>query len=142
MPRMRRYYTRVVPNNPKSDLNITPFIDVLLVLLVLLILTVPVAKHSTEIDLPGGPGLPSQSINIVSITPGGGLRWNGMPVDGDTLRASVASASTLSEQPVLRFDPHDNAPYGVSAKTIALIKDAGAKKFAFSRLHEHRNFGS
>ena len=142
MPRMRRYFTRVVPAQPKGDLNITPFIDVLLVLLVLLILTVPIAKHSTEVDLPNrGTELPAGPTNILHITEAGALMWNGQTVDRASLAATVRKISQMDKQPVLRFAPDPQASYDVSARTIALIKDAGAKKFAFDGLHHHRNFG-
>lgn len=142
MPRMRRYFNRIVPAQPKSDLNLTPFIDVLLVLLVMLILTMPIAKHSTEVDLPQrGTELPSQDINFLRITEAGTLLWNGEPTDHASLAATVRRLATRADQPVLRFAPDAKASYDTSAKTIALLKDAGAEKLAFVGLHEHRTFG-
>ena len=142
MPRMRRYFNRIVPTQPKSDLNLTPFIDVLLVLLVMLILTMPIAKHSTEVDLPQGGGSHKvQDINILRITEAGHLLWNGEPTDRASLAATVQEFAKLKEQPILQFAPDDRANYDTSAKTIALIKDAGADKLAFVGLHNHRTFG-
>ena len=142
MPRMRRYFNRIVPTQPKSDLNLTPFIDVLLVLLVMLILTMPIAKHSTEVDLPqGGTELPTQDINFLRITEGGNLLWNGAPIDQASLAATIQVLAQKEEQPILRFAPDPKASYNISAKTIALLKDAGAKKLAFDGLHKHQTFG-
>ncbi|MHA6316036.1 ExbD/TolR family protein [Altererythrobacter sp. CAU 1778] len=128
---------------PMKDLNVTPFIDVLLVLLVMLILTIPIATHVTDIPLPNGKARPADpQINTVSIDTAGTVSWNGTPVSEGELAASVAQAAALPSQPVLRFDPQDAAPYDTSARTIALIRQSGADKFAFARLHEHRDFST
>lgn len=142
MPRMRRYYKRVVPMNPKSDLNVTPFIDVLLVLLVMLILTMPAAYHSTEVDLPqGGVAAATKDINLLRITKADALLWNGERIDRADLAATVQSTADRTKPPILRFAPDPKASYDTSAKTIALVKDAGAKKFEFVGLREHETFG-
>lgn len=142
MPRMRRYFNRVVPMNPKSDLNVTPFIDVLLVLLVMLILTMPMTHHSTEVDLPAkGTKLTLQDENILRITEADTTLWNGAEVDQTDLRATLTATTKLVEQPVLRFAPDALASYDRSAKTIALIKESGVKKLTFDRLYEHKTFG-
>ena len=127
---------------PMSEMNVTPFIDVLLVLIIMLIMVVPIATHKTEIDLPGPcPGCFSHSEgNTVVIDAGDRLFWNGEPVSRDRLKAQVGYASALPTRPVLRFEPDPLASYDTSAKTIALIKDAGAKNFAFVGNERHRKF--
>lgn len=126
-----------------KDLNVTPFIDVLLVLLIMLIMTIPVLTHVTNIDLPSPVGgkEPNPTINVVGLTAQDRLLWNGEPVDRGTLQSSIVRARALPTEPVLRFSPDPMASYDASAKTIALIKDTGAKKFAFDRLYEHKSFG-
>ena len=128
-----------------SEMNVTPFIDVLLVLLIMLILAVPVNVHQTTVDLPGDPGLtPIHEIraeNTVGITPADQLLWNGNPVTREELSAQVAAASALEDEPLLRFEPDALASYNESAHTITLIKDAGAKRFAFVGNHNYRYFG-
>ena len=128
---------------PMSEMNVTPFIDVLLVLIIMLIIVVPIATHKTEIDLPGPcPGCFSRSEgNTVVIDAGDRLFWNGEPVSRERLKAQVFHASRMEDSPVLRFEPDALASYDTSAKTIALIKDAGAKNFAFVGNHRHREFG-
>lgn len=136
------YTTAPSHDGPMKDLNITPFIDVLLVLLVLLIMTVPIMTNVTEVELPNGDGglEPDPVINVVGLTAGDQMLWNGQPVDKPTLESSIARALALPTEPVLRFSPDPAASYNASAKTILVIKDSGSKKFAFDRLHEHRTF--
>ncbi len=130
-----------------GDMNVTPFIDVLLVLLIMLILAVPVNVHQTTVDLPGDSDdtatLPVLAENTVYITAEDELLWNGSPVTREQLSAQVAAASVgeLEDQPLLRFEPNGQASYDASARTITLIKDSGAQRFAFVGNQRYRNFG-
>lgn len=133
---------RRTPSRPMSEMNVTPFIDVLLVLIIMLIMVVPIATHITEIDLPG-PCVDCTSNadgNTVAIDASDRLFWNGEQVSPERLSLQVAHASRLPEEPTLRFDPDAHASYNASAKTITLIKDAGAKNFAFVGNHRHKAF--
>ena len=138
---------RSVPNSknrPMSEMNVTPFIDVLLVLLIMMIIAIPVAWQKTSVGLPstGCADCTLQSdFNTVSITDADQLLWNGAPITRERLSASIALASTLEEPPVLRFNASPAASYDVSAKTIALIKHSGGEKMAFDGLAPNRNFG-
>lgn len=136
------YTTQNVGSAPFKDLNVTPFIDVLLVLIIMLIMTIPIMTHSVEVDLPSPDGgRPSNpTMNVVGITANDQLLWNGKAIDQDTLKSSIARSLTMPEEPLLRFSPDPSASYDTSAKTIALIKDSGSKKFAFDGLHKHREF--
>lgn len=128
-----------------GEMNVTPFIDVLLVLLIMLIMAVPIKVHQTTVDLPGEPRIdaPYEVLpeNTVFITAQDQLLWNGNPVTREELTAQVAAASALETQPLLRFEPDALASYNESAHTITLIKDAGAKRFAFVGNHKYREFG-
>ena len=128
-----------------GEMNVTPFIDVLLVLLVMLILAVPIKVHETTIDLPTDKpciGCPMNADeNTVAITAQDQLLWNGTPVTRDQLKSQVAAASALEAQPLLRFEPDANAGYDASARTITAIKEAGATRFAFIGNHQYREFG-
>ncbi|XUU61289.1 ExbD/TolR family protein [Erythrobacter sp. HA6-11] len=127
---------------PMGEMNVTPFIDVLLVLLIMIMMSVPIATHKTEIDLPGEPtGMANPVLNTVYIDPADQLFWNGDKVSGEQLSANVAYAASLPEEPLLRFEPDAYASYDRSARTIALIKDAGATRFAFIGNEKHREFG-
>jgi len=125
-----------------SDMNVTPFIDVLLVLLVMFILVIPIATHSLQVPLPTDGGREEiLDINVVNIDRNDQLYWNGARMDRQQLLNQLASAAELKQQPVVQFDPDALASYETSARTVALIKDAGIKHFAFVGNHEHRNFG-
>lgn len=133
----------VMSPRPMSEMNVTPFIDVLLVLIIMLIMVVPIATHTTEVDLPGPcPTCTSNpDRNRVTIDGADRLFWNGALVSAEELRAQVGSAARLPQEPLLEFQPSALASYDASARTIALIKDAGAKSFAFIGNVEHRTFG-
>ena len=127
-----------------GDMNVTPFIDVLLVLLIMLIIAMPAPVHITPVDLPSErakPVLPILAENAITIDAADRLFWNGAPVSPDTLRTQVAAASALDEEPLLRFAPQPQASYDTAARTIALIKEEGATRFAFVGNEQHRDFG-
>ena len=127
-----------------GEMNVTPFIDVLLVLLIMLILAIPMPVHQTTVDLPGEPEVqPIHEIlaeNTVSITLADQLLWNGNPVTREELSTQVTAASAAEDEPLLRFEPDALASYDTSARTITLIKDAGAKRFAFIGNERYRDF--
>lgn len=134
-------YARRTP--PINQMNVTPFIDVLLVLLIMLILAMPVPVHVTPVDLPGEPRKPTLPVlaeNAITIDAADKLFWNGAPVTADALRVQVAAASAQAEQPLLRFEPAPLASYAAAASTIVLIKEEGADRFAFIGNERHRNF--
>lgn len=125
-----------------AEMNVTPFIDVLLVLLIMLILAMPVQVNVTPVDLPSKPAtmLPVLDQNTIAIDAGDRLSWNGTPLSAAALRAQVAAASALDDQPLLRFEPDALASYDTAARTIALIKEEGADSFAFIGNEKHRDF--
>ena len=124
-----------------SDMNVTPFIDVLLVLLVMFIMIIPIATHALLIPLPDGkPVHAINDVNIVRVDSADRLYWNGERVDRQALLNQLAGAAAMQDQPVIRFEPDARAGYDTSARTIALIKDSGIESFAFGGLHEHRQF--
>nr|WP_298897993.1 biopolymer transporter ExbD [uncultured Altererythrobacter sp.] len=145
MPNTVRRPNLFASRRPMSEMNVTPFIDVLLVLIIMLIMVVPIATHKTEVDLPSGPCADCSSNlieNLVTIDAQDQLYWNGRPMTRDELGANIEYASALEERPLLRFEPDGLASYDLSAKTIALIKDSGAESFAFVGNEKHRMFGT
>ena len=145
---MPRKITRANMYAPKQsramgNMNVTPFIDVLLVLLIMLIMAVPIKVHETTIDLPGEPITPPFAIleqNTVGITAQDQLLWNGDRVTREQLRMQVAAASARPDEPLLRFEPDALASYDASARAIVLIKEAGATRFAFVGNHRYAAF--
>jgi biopolymer transport protein ExbD len=128
---------------PIGDMNVTPFIDVLLVLLIMLILAIPIPVNVTPVDLPSDntpPTLPVLDQNTIAIDAADRLSWNGAKVTASELRAQVAAASAMEREPLLRFAPDALASYDTASRTIALIKDEGAKSFAFIGNERYREF--
>lgn len=127
---------------PIAEMNVTPFIDVLLVLLIMLILAIPMPANVTPVDLPSQPvaPLPVRDQNTITIDAADRLAWNGFTVTAEELRAQVAAASALKQQPLLRFEPDALASYDTAARTIALIREEGAESFSFVGNDRYRNF--
>ena len=131
---------------PLGDINTTPLIDVMLVLLVMLIFTIPVATHSVDIDLPppGKPPIepiPNPVKNKVVLTTEGQILWNGDAIDQQQLGAGLAAAMRLKPEPELQFEPEAQASYDLSAKVLRTIKASGATRFGFVGNERYRSFG-
>ncbi|MCZ8368432.1 MAG: biopolymer transporter ExbD [Porphyrobacter sp.] len=129
---------------PIADMNVTPFIDVLLVLLIMVILATPMKADITPVDVSSGtpiePPLPIIERNTIGIDAADRLSWNGTPVTEKELRAQVAAASAQDITPELRFEPEALASYDLSARTIALINEEGAGHFRFVGNEKYRDF--
>ncbi|MEZ5681151.1 MAG: biopolymer transporter ExbD [Erythrobacter sp.] len=137
------YRRTVAAPRPMSEMNITPLIDVMLVLLIMFIMVIPIATHSLLVPLPNGEGeFETLGINTVHIDAADRLYWNGNALDRQQLLNQLADAASLPEQPVVRFEPDARASYDRSAKTIALIKDSGIERFAFVGNEKYRSFGA
>jgi biopolymer transport protein ExbD len=94
--------------DPLVELNTTPLIDVLLVLLVMLIITIPPATHNVKLDLPGPPPLvqpPNALVNNLEITRAGVTLWNGSPVSDATLRQELRLTQQMNPVPELHLRP-------------------------------------
>lgn len=125
-----------------SDMNVTPFIDVLLVLLIMFIMVIPIATHALLIPLPDGRGkFEVRDTNVVHIDRNDALYWNGNALDRQELLNQLVTAAEADPQPTLRFEPDARASYATSARTIALIKDSGTENFAFVGNERYKDFG-
>ena len=141
MRRTASHYFRT-DYRPMGEINTTPLIDVMLVLVIMFIITIPVLTHSLKVPLPTTPGgLAIEAVNTVSIDKQDQLYWNRQRLDRQGLLNQLASSAQQPEAVLIRFEPDANASYDTSAKTIALIKDSGIEKFAFIGNHKYRNFG-
>lgn len=121
-------------NEPMMDMNTTPLIDVMLVLLIMFIITIPVQTHAVKIDLP----VPTDSQsnvdpekNKVMIDPAGTITWNGSPVDLAQLANYLEQTKALPVEPELQVQPDPYARYIVVDNVMAVIKRSGVGKLGF-----------
>ncbi|WP_088184478.1 ExbD/TolR family protein [Sphingobium sp. Z007] len=134
-----------VADAPMGEMNTTPLIDVLLVLLIMFIITIPMQTHSVGIDLPQVPVLPSPPVpdpvkNKVTIDPAGMIRWNGAAIDRLTLRRYLARSLALPVEPELQFQPDAAARYVVVDEVLADIRRSGVTKLGFVGNERYRDF--
>ena len=129
---------------PLAEMNTTPLIDVLLVLLIMFIMSVPLASHVIPVDLPRPGGIdaaPIRAENVLSVTPQGTLAWNGAAISEARLFLTLASLVHLKPEPLVKFQPEARAPYGASARAINLVKQSGLSGFAFVGTERFATFG-
>ena len=133
---------------PMMDMNMTPLIDVLLVLLIMFIITIPVATHAVNIDLPQpDPNPPPEDQidpvkNKIVLTQDGEILWNGDTINQSQLVRNLELTRDIEPEPELQFEPEALASYDISAKTLNIIKASGVTKFGFVGNEQYRSFGS
>lgn len=109
----------------EPQLNATPLIDVLLVLLVMLIFTLPVATHAVKLNLPHGiPGLPSAAITV-NIDFDGQLYWNGDNVSRPVLDRKLREAATALRPARVKIVPDKRVRYESVAQVLASAQRSG-----------------
>jgi biopolymer transport protein ExbD len=122
----------VVDDLPVADINTTPLIDVMLVLLVMIIITIPVQLHAVNLHLPVGdppPATHKPEVVQIDIAAGGSLAWNGAPVaDQADLRAHLVAAAAQPEQPEMHVRPDQGAKYDAFATVMVAVNQAGLTK--------------
>ena len=128
-----RHRTRYQPSDtPFSQMNITPLIDVMLVLLVMLILAVPAAMHQTSVDLPqDGPDIdktPPVIQNLV-VTSDGAAHWNGAIVNDTALKERLRDVAAAKD--ALRIETDGYTRYERFNELIAMVKEAGVENLGF-----------
>lgn len=117
-----------------NQINMTPLIDVMLVLLIMLIMTIPPQTHSIKLDLPNGlPSVhqPNPVVNELKISKEGTLLWNGLPVSTPELRRELQLMQQMEPQPELRLQPDPEARYGVVDDVLGTIKREHVQKVGF-----------
>lgn len=132
--------------SPMMEMNTTPLIDVMLVLLIMFIITIPVATHSVDIDLPSPAPAnnippPDMVKNKVVLTPANQILWNGNPVSDGQLVSLLQQTLTYSVEPELQFQPDPQASYDLSARVLNIIKGSKVTKFGFVGNEQFATFG-
>lgn len=132
----------IVPDDaPIGEVNTTPLIDVMLVLLVMFIITIPIQSHKVPIDLPAGESVVvDNERNKLVVTEAGGLLWNGAPIDMATLRGALERAAAMPRPPELQFEPHPEARYVVVDEVLATMKRANVTAMGFVGNERYASF--
>jgi len=123
-------------NEPMLDINTTPLIDVMLVLLIMFIITIPVQTHAVKLDLPQNVENPTPPPidpvkNKIVVMPNDVVTWNGSPVDLVTLRQYLDITTTMTPTPELHLQPHPQARYEMVDEVMAVAKRANVQAMGF-----------
>lgn len=113
------------------DMNTTPLIDVMLVLLIMLIITIPVQLHSVNLDMPVASNAAKKADPVVikiDVDAASVINWNGTPVTRSELEAKLAEASAQQPQPELHIRSHAKAKYEAAAAVMANAQRMGLTK--------------
>ncbi|WP_428678821.1 ExbD/TolR family protein [Sphingopyxis sp.] len=140
MRRRSKFHRSIFRADPNGEpaINTTPLIDVMLVMLVMFIITLPPPTHSVDITLPteGGHGKILDE-NRVTIDTSDVIRWNGEAVDLAQLGQLVKTAAERPEQPTLMLEPDAQARYLRVDQAIGAIRRNGGSKIAFPGIHQY-----
>ena len=132
-------------SEPMMEINTTPLIDVMLVLLIMIIMTIPIQSHAVKLDLPQDqqnrtPPPIDPVKNKVVITPQGQVLWNGTPVTLTTLRQYLDLTTTMNPVPELHLQPDPQARYELVDEVLAVTKRAQVTAMGFVGNEAYANF--
>jgi biopolymer transport protein ExbD len=119
---------------PMSDINVTPMVDVMLVLLVIFIITAPLFTHAVKIDLPNAQSAPTPEkpeTVALSIDANGKLYWNNDAIDASELDARLTKAAQQQPQPELQLRADKATRYEVIAEVMSAAQGSGIAKLGF-----------
>ncbi|MFL6845084.1 MAG: ExbD/TolR family protein [Allosphingosinicella sp.] len=132
--RRRRIAFAAVTDAPISALNTTPLIDVMLVLLIMFIVTLPAMTHKVKIDLPQGvPPVTTADpeIHQLALDPAGRLSWDGAPIAEAALPARLAAFRASAPDGILHFRAEADTRYEDFDRALADVKRAGIERLGF-----------
>ena len=121
---------------PMMEINTTPLIDVMLVMIIMLIITIPPQTHAVKLDLPQNnpndtPPPVDPIKNKIVITADGGVLWNGANVNLDQLRVYLEASQQMNPVPELHLQPEPDARYELVDEVLAVTKRANVTKMGF-----------
>ncbi len=122
---------------PMADINVTPMVDVMLVLLVIFILSAPMLSGAVKLELPRAqaPAAGAAPLTVtVALDAGGQVYWNDVALDAGALAARLAEAARQSPQPVLQLRADKDTRYEVVAQLMAAAQSAGVQQLGFVTL--------
>ncbi len=122
------------------EMNTTPLIDVMLVLLTLLIITLPIQTHAVKLDMPASNAPPPTVIPEtveLGVDFDGTITWNGATVDRPTMDAYLEDAAKKDPQPEIHVSPNRLAKYDAVAKVLADAQRLGATHIGFTGIDQY-----
>ncbi|HEV7714073.1 MAG TPA: biopolymer transporter ExbD [Steroidobacteraceae bacterium] len=136
--------TAMEENAPMVEMNMTPLIDVMLVLLIMFIITIPVMTHAVKLDMPQANNPPPQDqrpeVIDLEVDFDGTVVWNGSVVPSiQTLEQYFSQESTKEPQPEIHLRPDRRAKYGTVALVLAAAQRNRMKKIGFVNTSEFRD---
>ncbi|KXU83033.1 biopolymer transporter ExbD [Paraburkholderia monticola] len=117
-----------------NEINMTPLVDVMLVLLIIFLVTIPALQHAVRIDLPHASSQPEavKPAHVdVAVQADGTVMWDGQPVTDDGLRARIAQAALATPQPELHLRADRKVPYERVAIVMSAAQRGGLTKMGF-----------
>lgn len=120
-----------------NEINMTPLVDVMLVLLIVFMVTIPVIRHAVKIDLPHASSQKEETKPVqvnVSIDADGNVMWNDQKISADALRAKIAQAAQTSPQPELHLNADRKVAYEKVAQVMSAAQAGGLTKIGFVTL--------
>ena len=131
---------------PMMEMNTTPLIDVMLVLLIMFIITIPPITHAVDIDLPVPDPNPPENkvdpvINKINIEASNQILWNGTPISLDQVTQYLRQTKSMEVEPELQFQPDPNSNYDTVDKVLAVIRRTEISKFGFVGNENYSTFG-
>jgi biopolymer transport protein ExbD len=117
-----------------SEINMTPLVDVMLVLLVIFLVTLPVIRHAIHVDLPRAAAAAAHDTPDhvdIAIAADGSLQWNGAPLERDALAARIAAAAAAPTPPMLRLYADRHVQYEFVADVMAAAQAGGLSRIGF-----------
>src|SRR5437868_337759 len=122
------------------EMNTTPLIDVMLVLLTLLIITLPIQTHAVKLDMPAPNPIPPTVIPEtveLAVDFDGSVTWNGAAVDRPTMDSYFADAASKNPQPEIHLNPNRLAKYDAVAKVLADAQRLGVIHIGFTGIDQY-----
>jgi len=123
--------------SPMSEINTTPLVDVMLVLLIIFMITAPLLTRSVAIDLPSTAGTPeprhAEAVTL-SIDADGAMHWNDAPLAADALPARLNELAAMSPQPELHLRADRDTRYQTLAELMSAAREAGVARIGFISL--------
>ncbi|MBP0600342.1 biopolymer transporter ExbD [Herbaspirillum sp. LeCh32-8] len=119
---------------PMADINVTPMVDVMLVLLVIFIISAPLFTHALKLDLPTAKSQPAPEkpeTVTVGIDAAGKLYWNDQPVSAAEMDQRMASAAAKQPQPEMQLRADKSTRYETIAEVMSAAQGAGLTKLGF-----------